>query len=173
MHQLQLNCLKPFILKDIAHPFPPSSISFPQREFTLLVQKQIGEYTYKHIYTYICIYAFFHPIFSAVLLDLLNDTAAQHRNPPRLLHQQAVPRHHCPDTHSSSHLYCNAALQKGSSKHALTKRNKWLIRDGWITKTCTKKDAVTRVAFRERVLPDQKIGQQFPSVPLVHCFSLS
>lgn len=63
---------------------------------------------------------------------------------------RSVPRHHRPDTHSSSHLYCNAALQKGSSKHILTKRNKWLICDGWITKTCTKKDAVTWVAFGEK-----------------------
>lgn len=129
----------------------------PEGVYTSGIEADWGIYiqTYIYKYMYLCISP---PYFSRSSVGF----GKWHTSSAAKSTEIAVPRHHRPDTHSSSHLYCNATLQKGSSKHVLTERNKWLICDGWITKTCTKKDAVTWVAFGEKVLPDQKIGQQLP-----------
>lgn len=115
--------------------------------YTSGIEADCGIYVRTRIYTYtpIWIHALFPPrFFSAALLDL---SCNMLMNAPT---RDWWPHHHQLDTDSSSHLYCNAALQKGSPKHVLTERNGWLICEWWPKRVQKKKMQVLVFVLEKR-----------------------
>lgn len=121
VHQLRLNCLNPSFWKTLFIFFLPQSspVGFYTSGIETLWDIHTCMHIYIHAYMDICIIPTM--FFPAVLSDLLWNTST---NVPT---RDWWPHHHQLDTHSSSHLYCNAVLQKGSLKHILTERNRRLI----------------------------------------------